>query len=212
MVIDTGRASLQEVARAVEAARESGAQDILLQHSPDGHPALPEAHNLRILQAYETCFGLPTGLSDHYVGVEMLYVAIALGACVIEKGLYFDEYELDEDGAFARSGDGLVMLRANGPLELTRSGPSAEVELRLQGRRARWIVRITDRAEADSLAAMRRRFGELAVIEMADGTRTITDPTYGRVIFGADGIVEAEGRRLDPGDWTIQGEATTFGA
>ncbi len=97
MVIDTGRAMLSEVARAVETARNAGAQDIIVQHSPDGHPALPEAHNLRILQTYEQAFGLPVGLSDHYVGVEMLYMAIALGATVLEKGLYFDPEELDQD-------------------------------------------------------------------------------------------------------------------
>ena len=58
MVIDTGRALLSEVARAVEVARNAGAKDIIIQHSPDGHPALPEAHNLRILQTYEKAFGL----------------------------------------------------------------------------------------------------------------------------------------------------------
>lgn len=97
MVIDTGRASLLEVARAVETAREAGCRDIIVQHSPDGHPALPQAHNLRMLQSYEQAFGLPTGLSDHHVGVEMLYMAIALGASVLEKGLYFDAEELDQD-------------------------------------------------------------------------------------------------------------------
>lgn len=97
MVIDTGRASLSEVARAVEVARNAGAYDIIVQHSPDGHPAAPEAHNLRILQTYERAFGLPVGLSDHHVGVEMLHMAIALGATVLEKGLYFHPEELDQD-------------------------------------------------------------------------------------------------------------------
>lgn len=97
MVIDTGRATLSEVARAVEVARSAGALDIIVQHSPDGHPARPEAHNLQILKSYERALGLPVGLSDHYVGVEMLYMAIALGATVLEKGLYFDPSELDQD-------------------------------------------------------------------------------------------------------------------
>lgn len=97
MVIDTGRATLREVSRAVEVARAEGLADLIVQHSPDGHPALPAAHNLRILETYEQCFGVPTGLSDHYVGVEMLYVAVALGACVLEKGLYTDPDELDQD-------------------------------------------------------------------------------------------------------------------
>ena len=124
----------------------------------------------------------------------------------------FDEHDVDDDRASARSGDGLVMLKASGKFETIRTGPSADVELRLHGRRARWIVRVADRADAGTLADMQRRFGDLAVTDSDDGALTITDPTYGRVIFRADGVVEAEGRRLDPRDWTIQGEATTFGA
>lgn len=97
IVIDTGRTSIAEVHRAVETARSAGCFDLIIQHSPDGHPALPEAHNLRILQTLAQAFGVPTGLSDHYVGVEMLYVAIALGASVLEKGVAFDPEELDQD-------------------------------------------------------------------------------------------------------------------
>ncbi|MGE0456268.1 MAG: N-acetylneuraminate synthase family protein [Vicinamibacteria bacterium] len=97
MVIDTGRTTIAEVHRAVDVARAAGCSDIVLQHSPDGHPALPEAHNLRILQTLAQAFNLPTGLSDHYVGVEMLYVAIALGASVLEKGVAFDPEDLDQD-------------------------------------------------------------------------------------------------------------------
>lgn len=97
MVIDTGRTTIAEVHRAVDTARRAGCEDIILQHSPDGHPAPAKAHNLRILQTYMTAFGLPVGLSDHYTGVEMLYVAAALGAAVLEKGVYFNPDELDQD-------------------------------------------------------------------------------------------------------------------
>lgn len=107
MVIDTGRTSIAEVHRAVDTARRAGCEDIILQHSPDGHPAPPKAHNLRIMQTYETAFGLPAGLSDHYMGVEMLYVATALGACVLEKGVYFNPEELDQDISHTMSIDDL---------------------------------------------------------------------------------------------------------
>lgn len=97
LVIDTGRASIAEVFAAVDAARSVGCQKIIIQHSPDGHPALAEAHNLRILQSYQQCFGTPVGLSDHYVGLEMMYMSIALGASCIEKGVAFDPNQLDQD-------------------------------------------------------------------------------------------------------------------
>ena len=97
MVIDSGRSTIAEVHRAIATARAAGCQDIVLQHSPDGHPALPKAHNLRIFETYLQAFGLPVGLSDHHVGLEMLYMSIALGATVLEKGVHVDADELDQD-------------------------------------------------------------------------------------------------------------------
>lgn len=97
MVIDTGRATIAEVHRAVDTARRAGCHDIIVQHSPEGHPAPAKSHNLRIMQTYMQTFNLPAGLSDHYTGHEMLYVSVALGASVLEKGIYFDPNELDQD-------------------------------------------------------------------------------------------------------------------
>jgi len=113
MVIDTGRSSIAEVHRAVDTARRAGAPDIVIEHSPDGHPAPPKAHNLRIMRTYEQAFGLPVGLSDHFTGVEMLYAATALGAAVLEKGVYFDAEELDQDISHTMAIDALpAVLRA----------------------------------------------------------------------------------------------------
>ncbi|HAT2064644.1 TPA: spore coat protein [Legionella pneumophila] len=97
LIIDTGRSNLSEIFNAVEAARQEGCNKIIVEHSPDGHPALPEAHNLRMLKTFEQCFGSPVGLSDHYNGVEMLYPSIALGASLLEKGVHFFPNALDQD-------------------------------------------------------------------------------------------------------------------
>lgn len=97
MLVDTGRATLGEVQRALDVLRQAGCQDVVLEHSPDGHPALPKAHNLRILQTYLQAFGLPVGLSDHHVGIEMLFMSIAMGACVLEKGVHVAPDDLDID-------------------------------------------------------------------------------------------------------------------
>jgi sialic acid synthase SpsE len=107
MVIDTGRASIAEVHRAVDTARKGGCFDIVVQHSPEGHPAPAKSHNLRIMRTYMQTFGLPAGLSDHYTGDEMLYLSVALGASVLEKGIYFDPDELDQDIAHSMGIDDL---------------------------------------------------------------------------------------------------------
>ena len=97
LVIDTGRSTIAEVHRALDVARLAGCVDLVVEHSPDGHPSLPQAHNLRILQTYSRAFDLPVGLSDHHVGLEMLYVAVALGASLIEKGVHIAPDALDID-------------------------------------------------------------------------------------------------------------------
>lgn len=97
LIIDSGRSTIAEVHRAVEIARAAGCQDIVLEHSPDGHPALPKAHNLRVLQTYTQAFDLPVGLSCHHVGLEMLYMSVALGATVLEKGVHVAPDDLDID-------------------------------------------------------------------------------------------------------------------
>lgn len=112
VVIDTGRAAFEEVARAVRVAREAGCTELVVEHSPDGHPALAETHNLRLLETYARCFDVPVGLSDHYQGEEMLYVSVALGASLVEKGVTFDPAALDQDVAHAMALDDLPRVMA----------------------------------------------------------------------------------------------------
>jgi sialic acid synthase SpsE len=101
LVIDTGKATFAEIARAVDWARDAGAEDLLLQHSPAGPPAPTTEHALNFMQVLGETFKCPYGLSDHHSGVEMLYAAAALGAAVLEKGVCDDFASPDIDIAHA---------------------------------------------------------------------------------------------------------------
>lgn len=101
MLIDTGKASLDEMARAVQWAQDAGAAAICLQHSPLAPPTPLTEHNLRMLQTFRAIYGFPVGLSDHHAGEEMLYAAAALGAAVLEKGVCRDDNPADQDVAHA---------------------------------------------------------------------------------------------------------------
>lgn len=116
----------------------------------------------------------------------------------------FDDSRVAGNVALARSGNGAVLLKAAGELVAVDSGPSAGVEIRQEGARTRWIVRVCESSDLDAVNA---RFGALAVREESDGTFVIDDPEYGTVVFRADGGVEAEGRRIDRADYTVKGEA-----
>lgn len=97
LIIDTGKSTLEEIARAVQWARDANATGIMIQHSPEAPPSSLKNHNLRMIPQLRQIFDCPVGLSDHHVGDEMLYAAVALGAHSVEKGIVPDEIRDDQD-------------------------------------------------------------------------------------------------------------------
>ena len=116
----------------------------------------------------------------------------------------FDAADICGDTAWAAAGEARVLLRASGPLSEVDRGPSAGVELRLAGRQGWWLIRLGLAPLQGGPEAFTARFAGLAP-SSTDGHITVADPDYGPVRFFADGAVEAEGRRLDPADWTVEG-------
>ena len=102
ILIDTGRSTLAEIDRAVGWALAAGAGGrLIVEHSPAGPPAGVEKAHLRILPFLAQRYGCPVGLSDHAIGLDMLPIAVALGASILEKGLVVDKATVDIDVAHA---------------------------------------------------------------------------------------------------------------
>lgn len=103
LVIDTGRSSMAEIAREVEIVdRWLPRERLFIGHSPDGHPATPQAHNLRMMQTLVSAFpGAEVGLSDHYDSETMIYIAAAVGVGWVEKTVCLDPLERDQEVAYA---------------------------------------------------------------------------------------------------------------
>lgn len=121
----------------------------------------------------------------------------------------FDDARVEGNTAAAVSGRGGMILQASGPLEMLTDGPTTGCELRLAGRRGWWVMRL-DRAA--TLADLNRH--ARAAMALPDDPRSvivIDDPDYGTVRFHPDGVVEAEGRRLSPDDYTIAGHRNEVG-
>ena len=57
--------------------------------------------NLRTIPDLAESFAVPTGLSDHTLGLEVPIAAVALGACVIEKHLTLSRETPGPDSAFS---------------------------------------------------------------------------------------------------------------
>lgn len=90
--LDTGAAFQYEIEIALRTLREVGLKDIIVNHNPSGHPALPKDHDLNIIGRLKTVLDSPVGIADHYEGYEMTYAAIAAGANSIEKPISLDRF------------------------------------------------------------------------------------------------------------------------
>jgi pseudaminic acid synthase len=101
LIMSTGMASEEEISEAVDAARGAGATQIALLKCTSAYPAPPEEANLLTIQALEKRFACPVGLSDHTMGTAAPVVAVALGACIIEKHLCLRRSDGGPDGAFS---------------------------------------------------------------------------------------------------------------
>lgn len=101
LIISTGMASLQEIGEAVEAARNEGAGGVALLKCTSAYPAPPEAMNLRTIPHLAETFGVPVGLSDHTSGIVVPTVAVALGACIVEKHFTLSRALPSADSAFS---------------------------------------------------------------------------------------------------------------
>jgi len=100
LVLDTGKAYLGEVGRALTWTEKYGAKNVIINHHP-GQQGSAEIQNLKTIQTYKKTFNIPVGLSCHYVGDEVLYTAIGMGANLLEKPISFNPSKADIDTNFA---------------------------------------------------------------------------------------------------------------
>ncbi len=90
LLVSTGMADLDEVARAMHVLRAAGAREVVLLHCVSSYPADPREANLRAMRTLESKFGVPVGFSDHTLGTDVALAAVALGAAVLEKHFTLD--------------------------------------------------------------------------------------------------------------------------
>jgi N,N'-diacetyllegionaminate synthase len=73
------------VEEAVECFKNTGNKNLILLHCLSSYPANEREMNLNAIKTLKTNFNIPVGLSDHFPGLEMSYMSLALGANIIER-------------------------------------------------------------------------------------------------------------------------------
>ena len=101
MIMSTGMASQQDIQEALDAARATGAKNIVLLHCISSYPAPVSSANLRQMTELGRLFGVTPGLSDHTLGTTVSVAAVSLGACVIEKHFTLNRLDKGPDSDFS---------------------------------------------------------------------------------------------------------------
>lgn len=101
LIISTGMAKTDEIAEAVQAARDGGCKNIVLLHCISSYPATADSYNLNTIHDMEQRFGCLVGLSDHTLDHTVALVSVALGAVVIEKHFTLDRKGGGPDDSFS---------------------------------------------------------------------------------------------------------------
>lgn len=101
MIMSTGMCSEEEIAEAVNIAREAGCKELALLHCISSYPAPMDQANLRQMPNLAARFNSIPGLSDHTLGTTASVAAVALGACVIEKHFTLSRQDKGPDSEFS---------------------------------------------------------------------------------------------------------------
>ena len=91
IILSTGMATLAEVQEAVNVLKKEKNHRIILLHCTSNYPCHFDEVNLYAMQTLNKKLNLPVGYSDHTQGFMVGAMAVALGACVLEKHFTLDK-------------------------------------------------------------------------------------------------------------------------
>jgi N-acetylneuraminate synthase len=87
VILSTGMSTLEQIRAAVKVL---GVENLAITHATSTYPCDPEELNLRMIGTLQQEFPCPIGYSGHEVGLISSVVAVALGACMVERHLTLD--------------------------------------------------------------------------------------------------------------------------
>jgi N-acetylneuraminate synthase len=97
LILSTGMSTMEQIRQGVKIA---GEDNLVLMHCTSTYPCEPEELNLRMVESLRREFPtIPIGYSGHEVGLVPSSVAVALGACMVERHLTLDRAMWGSDQA-----------------------------------------------------------------------------------------------------------------
>jgi N-acetylneuraminate synthase len=97
VIISSGMSTMEQIKRAVEVL---GEKNLVVMHSTSSYPCRPEELNLKMIETLRKGFpSIPVGYSGHEVGLVPSVIAVALGACLVERHITLDRAMWGSDQA-----------------------------------------------------------------------------------------------------------------
>jgi N-acetylneuraminate synthase len=108
MIISTGMSTLEQIHKSVQ---NIGSGNLAIMHCTSTYPCEPEELNLKMVQTLQREFPTnPIGYSGHEVGLVPSAIAVALGACMVERHLTLDRAMWGSDQAASVEPSGFERL------------------------------------------------------------------------------------------------------
>lgn len=96
VILSTGMSTMDEIRDAVEVL---DSEDLLIAHATSTYPCDPDELNLHMIETLRESFPCPIGYSGHEVGLVPTVIAVALGACMVERHITLDRAMWGSDQA-----------------------------------------------------------------------------------------------------------------
>lgn len=107
IVLSTGMSTMEQIEAAVAVL---GSDNLLINHTTSTYPCDPSELNLMTIRTLAEKFPTPIGYSGHEVGLIPTVVAVALGACLVERHITLDRAMWGSDQAASVEPGGLGRL------------------------------------------------------------------------------------------------------
>ena len=107
VILSTGMSTMEQIQAAVE---QLDMEKLVLTHATSTYPCDPAELNLHVIETLRKAFPCPIGYSGHEVGLITSVVAVALGACMVERHITLDRAMWGSDQAASVEPQGFERL------------------------------------------------------------------------------------------------------
>ncbi len=107
IILSTGMSTMEQIKHAVSVL---GEDNLVLMHCTSTYPSNADEMNLSVIQTLKNEFSCPIGYSGHERGVTPSILAVALGACAVERHITTDRTNWGSDQAASLEMAGLYHM------------------------------------------------------------------------------------------------------